>query len=217
MRQGSLLKQADGKVLAYADDISKQCTKHATEWKIDPDRLAALTALVDGTEKAYLANKDLSTRNHLTTVEKDKRFAELKRFTSLFIDYLIGNVAVSDEALALMHLRSRIHPARYPLPVPVEAPLLSIKIQHGEITIYATRSEHGQPTQGVQHRPYHGFKLRWRFADEEAWRIELSTRLRHILYFDTKDEGRRIIIAIAWVNPRLQEGPWSNAISQVIA
>jgi hypothetical protein len=217
MRQGSILKQADEVVLIYANTIREQCTKHATEWKIEQERLAQLTGLVNDTRVAYQASQNRTTRNHLTTVEKNKCFADLKRFLSLFTDYLIGNVAVPDAALEEMRLRPRVRAARHPLPVPVEAPLLSTRIQHGEITVYAIRSEHGQPSQGVQHRPYHGFKLRWRFDDEEAWRIELSTRLRHLLYFRREDEGRRIVLSIAWMNPRLQEGPWSPSVSQVVA
>lgn len=211
------MKQADGKALAYISDVCTQCAEHATQWKIETERLAELTALTDVAQKAYEANRNRSLRNHITTVAKDNALRELKHLFSLFTSYLIGNTAVPDEALAAMNIRPRIRPARFPLPVPVETPLLSVRIQHGEIAVYAARSDHGQPAGGVQHKPYHGFKLRWRFEDEEPWRIEISTRLRHILYFDAEDEGRRIILSIAWVNPRLQEGPWSNSISQVIA
>ncbi|MDR0750582.1 MAG: hypothetical protein LBF62_13580 [Tannerellaceae bacterium] len=217
MRQGSLLKQADGKVLAYITDACTQCTEHATEWKIEPERLAELTARTEAAQKAYEANLNRSLRNHITTVAKDNALRELKLFFSLFTNYLIGNTAVPDEALAAMNIRPRIRPARYPLPVPAETPLLSVAIQHGEIAVYAVRSDMGQPAGGVQHKPYHGFKIRWKFDGEEAWRIELSTRLKHILCFEAKDEGRRITLSIAWVNPRLQEGPWSNPVSQVIA
>jgi hypothetical protein len=217
MRQGSHLKQADGKVLIYTSDVCNQCKEHATEWKIEPERLAELTALVDATRKAYEAGRNRSLRNHITTVAKDNAFKELKQFFSVFTNYLIGNLAVPDEALAVMNIRPRVRSPRYPLPAPVESPLLSVTVRHGEMVIYAVRGEHGQPTQGVQHKGYHGFKIRWRFSDEEVWRIELSTRLRHILSFEQKDEGRRVVIAIAWVNPRLQEGPWSSTISSVIA
>ncbi|MDR3140311.1 MAG: hypothetical protein LBU37_01060 [Tannerellaceae bacterium] len=217
MRQASIFNQADRKFLAFAGDIYNQCSEHTASWFVDGTRLTKLKGLLDRAWEAYQANMNRATRNHITSVAKNSALGELKHFISLFIDYLIGNEAVPDKALADMNLRPRRRVARRPLPIPTEAPLLSARIQYGEITVYATRSEHGQPTQGVQRRPYHGFKIRWKFDGEEAWRIELSTRLRHTLYFDDKDKGRFILLSIAWVNPRMQEGPWSASISQVIA
>jgi hypothetical protein len=217
MRQASIYNQADIKFLTFAGSIYGQCNEHATDWLIDRERLARLKALADSARKAYEANMDPYTRNHLTSVEKKVTLGELKAFISVFINYLTGNEAVTDEGLEQMNLRPRRRQARLPLPAPAEAPLLSARTLHGEIRVYAVRREHGHPTQGVQHRHYHGFKLRWRFEDETDWRIELSTRLRHTLRFEGEDTGRSIVLCIAWVNPRLQEGPWSDSVSKVIA
>lgn len=30
------------------------------------------------------------------------------------------------------------------------------------------------------------------------------------------DETKRVILSAAWVNPRLQPGPWSNDVTEVI-
>jgi hypothetical protein len=149
-------------------------------------------------------------------VEKNRAFGELKHFLSLFINYLEGNEMVPDDGLKDMHLRPRTPAGRQPLPVPVEAPMVTVARQHDELTVYVTRIEHGQPADGVQLKPYHGFKLRWKFEDETKWRFELSTRLHYILYFDRKDEGRRVILSVAWVNTRLHEGPWTEDMPQMI-
>jgi hypothetical protein len=217
MRQASIYNQADRKFLAFAGDIYELCNEHAASWLVDKVRLEKLKVLYDSAYEAYQANMNRSMRNHITSVAKNATLGELKRFTSLFTNYLVGNETVPDEALATMKLRPRRRVVRYPLPAPTEAPVMSIRIQYGEITVYATRNEHGQPTQGVQHRPFHGFKVRWKFKDEEVWRMEVSTRLRHTLRFDEKDRGRFLTLAIAWINPRIQEGPWSSAITQVVA
>jgi hypothetical protein len=206
----------DAQFMAFANDIYEQCYKHAGVWKIDEARLTSLKALVASADKAYNDNMNRAMRNHLTAVEKAKAFTGLKHFLSPFINYLEGNIAVPDDALEAMQLRPRIRVRRQPLPVPAEAPLVSVVIRNDEIIVYVARSEHGQPTQGVKHKPYHGFKLRWRFDNEADWRLELSTRLYHTLYFDAKDEGRRIIFSAAWINPRLQEGPWSVSITKVV-
>jgi hypothetical protein len=216
MRRVSFHNLPDAQFMAFANNICKQCRDHVVEWKIDEARLADLEALTAVADKAYRNNMNRSISNRITSARKSEAFAELKRFLSPFINYLEGNVAVSDEALEMMQLRSRVRVKRQPLPVPMEAPLVSIVPRHDEMVVYVSRSEHGQPTHGVEHKPYHGFKLRWKFEGETEWRIGLSTRLYHTLYFEAKDEGRRVILAAAWMNPRLQEGPWSASVTKVV-
>jgi hypothetical protein len=41
-------------------------------------------------------------------------------------------------------------------------------------------------------------------------------RLRTDISFDGKDTGRRFELMAAWINPRLQHGPWSHELSGVI-
>jgi hypothetical protein len=83
-----------------------------------------------------------ATRNLVTSIGKKSALAALKRFPGPFIDFLMSNLAVPDEALGVMGLRTRC--------------------------------------------------------------------------VDRSDETRRIILSAAWVNPRLQEGPWSDGIAEVI-
>jgi hypothetical protein len=147
---------------------------------------------------------------------KKAAFAEIKHFLSGFINYLEANLSVPGEALAAMGLRPRRHATRLPLPPPDEAPVISVTRHHNEITVSAKRMGYGHPTNGLQVKHYHGFKLRWRFEDETIWRTEISTRQRCTLHFYRRDDIRRIIIAAAWINPRLQPGPWSDEISEII-
>jgi hypothetical protein len=217
MKTTNYFKLPDAEFLAFAYSIYSQCDDNETKWKLDSQRMVEFGSLRGNADSTYKLNSDLSERNHLTAVQKNKAFGELKSFLSLFINYLEGNESVPDDALESMHLRPRKYPARHPLPVPTEVPLIETTQQHDEITIYVTRIEHGQPAQGVQLKPYHGFKLKWKFEDEEDWHVELSTRLHYTIFFDVKDEARRIIATVAWVNPRLQEGPWCLPINLVIS
>ncbi|MDR2119915.1 MAG: hypothetical protein LBP64_03450 [Tannerella sp.] len=43
-----------------------------------------------------------------------------------------------------------------------------------------------------------------------------STRLHMTLLFDEADEGKHVTFTAAWINPRLQHGPWSDAIKVLI-
>jgi hypothetical protein len=216
MHRASTLEKPDEEFIVFAKSINNRCKQHHVEWEIDSARLEMLTSLVTVAEEAYHANSNRSLRNHATAVVKKAAFAELKHFLSAFINYLEANLSVPDEALAEMNLRSRKRAARLPLPAPDEAPVISVIRRNDEVTVYARRIGYGHPTHGLQVKHYHGFRLRWRFEDETHWRTEISTRRRYTLNFDRRDGVRRIIFAAAWVNPRLQPGPWSGEVSEII-
>jgi hypothetical protein len=210
MYRRSTLSKPDAPFLALANGINEQCTEHATEWGLSPTRLSTLNTLTQKANTTYAANNDRPTRNLITTANKRAAFNELKHFLGPFIDYLESNLDVPDDALAYMGLRSRTRHAHEPLAAPTEAPVVSITARHGEIVVYVARPEHGHPTHSARMRNYHGFKLRWRFEGETEDRTELSTRLRHTLRFHRDDEGKRVVLAAAWVNPRLEAAPWSE-------
>jgi hypothetical protein len=216
MSTESKLKLPDAQFIAYANTINDQCMTHLTEWKLDQTRLAELVTLTTNANGAYKANLDQATCNQITSTNKKTAFGELKHFLGVFIDYLEGNLSVPDSALEIMGLRPRTHPAYQPVGRPEEAPVLEIVKQHDEITVYVSRGELGHPTQSTTRPKYRGFKLRWRFVGETAYRIEISTRLHHTIHLDREDETKRIELSAAWVNPRLEEGPWSEDIVEVV-
>jgi hypothetical protein len=201
--------------LAEAKNINNQCHAH-TDWSVEPTRLTQFDTLLAAAQSAYEANRDPATKNATTAITKRTAFAELKNFLSLFINYLEGNIAVPDDAIELMGLRPRHPHAHQPLPAPPEAPVISARKQHGEITIYAAKPEHDQPTSGVAPTHYHGFLLYYKFKGEAEYKNVVSTRLHHTLYFEPEDDGKRILFKAAWVNSRMQHGPWSNEISEII-
>jgi hypothetical protein len=216
MYKATIIDQPDGEFLAYANSLNDQCTTHAAEWNIDPARLSVLNTLTLNASTAYKLNTDLATRSHLTSVNKRSAFEELKHFLRFFIYYLKGNLSTPDAALETMHISPRVRHMREPLPPPGEAPVITVVRQHGEMTIYVSRAEHGHPTGSAKRKPYHGFKLRWRFKGETVYRIEISTRLQITLHFEREDETKRIEMSAAWINPRLQEGPWSNDVTEIV-
>jgi hypothetical protein len=206
----------DEQFIGYANTINDQCTTHSSEWNIDSARLSTLNTLTTNANHTYEANRDRSTRNLVTSTNKKTAFGELKHFLSLFVDYLEGNLSVPDSALAIMGLRPRTHHASLPKNRPEEAPVLEVMKQHDEMTAYVSRRELGHPTQSVTRPKYHGFKLRWKFEDETSYRTEVSTRLHHTIHFDRTDETKRVVMAAAWMNARLEEGPWSEDVVEIV-
>jgi hypothetical protein len=210
------MKLPDKDFIAYATTINEQCTEHSGEWNIDPMRLSTLNTLTANANTAYEANNDKAKRNLITSTNKKTSFSELKSYLSLFIDYLEGNLSVPDSALEIMGLRSRVHHAHEPKPRPDEAPVLRVVKQHDEMTAYVSRPEHGHPTQSVTQQSYAGFKLRWRFVGETTYHIEVSSRLHYTVHFEREDETKRVEMSAAWMNSRMEEGPWSEDIVEVV-
>ncbi|MDR0614328.1 MAG: hypothetical protein LBG45_12870 [Dysgonamonadaceae bacterium] len=216
MHRGSSFDQPDGQFLAHANTVNDQCKEHAVEWKLDSERLASLNLLITNANAAYADNSDTATRNLITSTNKKTAFGELKHFLSLFVDYLEGTLSVPDEALAVMGLRPRTHHASQPQSTADDAPMLKVVKKHDEMTVYVAQTELGHPTQSTKKKKYFGFKLRWRFEGETFYRTEVSTRLHFTLHFDREDETKRVIIAAAWINSRLEEGPWSEDVTEVV-
>jgi hypothetical protein len=212
----SFLQKTDAEVLASAETVCSECTANSVEWQIDADKLDSITVVVTNARAAYDANSNKATKNAVTVANKNAAFGELKHFIGTFIDYLELNLHVPDAALAYMGLRPRQHHVHEPLPRPVEELTLSVRKQHDEITVYAARPEHGHPDSSVTAPPYHGFALRYRIEGETVEKSVFSTRVHYTLFFDRADEGKRIFLSGAWINPRLETGPWSVEISEII-
>jgi hypothetical protein len=214
-RNEGILNKPDAEVLAKANSINSQCHLHETDWGLDQPRLATFDTVLFNANTAYAANSDSATKNAVTVANKNAAFGELKHVESTFIDYLELNTQVPDAALAAMGLRPRQRHVYQPLPRPKENIVITTKKQHDEITVYAARPEQDHPTDGVGPVHYHGFALRYK-VEGEVEKIVISTRLHHTFFFERTDETKRVTISAAWVNPRLETGPWSDEITEVI-
>jgi hypothetical protein len=212
----SSLQHSDSSVIALAKTVFTECTAHAAEWNIDPARLSALGTTVANAETAYDANSNKATKNATTVAYKDAAIGELKHVLAVFITYLEITLSVPDAALAAMGLRPRHRTASKPLPPPDELLLLSVTKQYTEVTVYALRPEHGQPTLSVAPKRYHGFALRYKVEGDPIEKTVISTRLHHTLFFGNEDAGKHITLTGAWVNPRLETGPWCPEITEII-
>ena len=214
--QKSTLQTSDAQFLATADIINEQTTTYASIWGIDPEQRDELQTLTANAHTTYNANNEIATKNKTTSTAKKFAFAELKHFLGIYINALEGNPRVPDAALALMGLRPREHHAHQPLPRPAKQPVITVVKLHDEIIVYAAQPEHDQPTAGVAPKRYHAFMIRIRMDGEDTYQTVVSTRLHHTLFFERADEGKRLFISAAWVNPRLEPGPWCEEISEII-
>jgi hypothetical protein len=212
----STLQKPDAQFLAQANSINGQCHLHEPDWALDSPRIMQFDVALSNANSAYAVNLDPATKTAITSANKKVAFGELKHFLGSFIDYLEVNTNVPDAALAAMGLRPRQRHVFQPLPRPTAPPVISVKRLHDEITVYVAQPEHDQPTSGVAPTHYHSFIIRYKLEGDADWHTVVSTRLHHTLHFEQTDETKRVTISAAWVNPRLEPGPWCEEISEVI-
>ncbi|MDR3350342.1 MAG: hypothetical protein LBN98_01675 [Prevotellaceae bacterium] len=213
--QGSFRKP-DAEFLSWAATINTSCHEHP-EWGIDISRVYNFDYLLSNAKSTYEANSNRATRNSTTAQYKNAAFGELKHFLGLFINTLEGDTNVPDAALAFMGLRPRTHKGYQPLDVPKETPGMKLERVHDELTVYVSQPAKDHQKETVAPIRYHGFALRYKKEDDPAYQTIISTRLHHTLFFSQEDEKKRIFLSAAWVNPRLQTGPWCEEVSVVMS
>ncbi|MDR2119284.1 MAG: hypothetical protein LBP64_00210 [Tannerella sp.] len=201
----------DSEFIAWASNINLQCTEHQYEWQLSAVTVQKLNTLTENARVAYQANINPELSNRRTTANKKTAFLELRRFLSLFVKVLLANEAVDESNLAAMVLPSRIHHFHDRLPAPTDAPKMTIVAgRHRDVTVYVSVPRFGHPTEHLSRKGYYGFVLRYRKEGETEWHEKHSTRLHTTLMFDSEDAGKRLTLSVAWINPRIQHGPWSH-------
>jgi hypothetical protein len=207
----------DGDMIAWARNLSEKCELNQGVWQLNSSDVTELRTRFSTAERAWLVNLNPEDSSHRTATDKKVAIKDLRDFCSLYTPVLVANRLISEEDLQAMGLPSRIHHFNEPIPAPPEAPGITVIVgQHHDIDVYAAITEHGHPTQSVTTKRYHGIVLRYRMESEETWHEQISTRLHVTLLFEDEDEGKHIILRAAWVNPRMQHGPWSNDVRVLV-
>ena len=207
----------DAEFIAWSSNLCNQCVSRQNEWQLDAELVTKFQDFQGAAWSAYDANRNPETTNRLTTANKRVSFAVLRVFLATFVNILVANPAISESDLEAMGLPSREHHFHQPLPVPEEAPETTAVVgQHHDIILYVAIPQHGHPSEFLTKKGYHGFVVRYRKEGDTEWHEEHSTRLHLTLLFDSEDEGKHITLTTAWINPRIQHGPWSDEISVLI-
>ncbi|MDR1385308.1 MAG: hypothetical protein LBJ67_15880 [Planctomycetaceae bacterium] len=207
----------EGEFVAWAKTILRACTEHQHEWGLAPDLMTQFTQLMTEADNAYRANSNKILKNRLSVIAKNDTFRALRQFLRTFLYTLLGNLAVSNESLTAMGVRPRVHPAKFPTPVPDEAPETAAVVgQNHEVTVYVSQPRFGRPVESLKKPHYYGFLLKYKIEGEAEWKQIISTKLHHTLIFEQDDRGKFLLIQAAWVNPRIQNGVWSEEKRELI-
>jgi hypothetical protein len=199
-------------------ETTAQANQKPDQWDLDARRILALKAANDHLELALQANDAKETKNHFTVVAKDEAVSALLVVLRGFINYLIGKTdKITDEILKQLDIPPRHHIKHEPLPPPVEAPIISLVTgQHHDVDIYLYNNQAGHPTTYLADPNHYGVLLQYKFEDAADWQQAILTRKHHTLIFDDAAEGKYLLARAAWLNPRLQQGPWSDTDKKLI-
>ena len=216
-KSNGYMPRKDSEFIAWARTIYNDCEANMETWLIDLDQIAQFADFVDIAEDAYQQNANKELRNKASVSAKDAAFLHLKQFLQTFINTLEGNLNIPDEAITSMGLRPRRPHAHQPIPIPTEAPVLTAVVgQHHDVTNYVSTLQHGHPTEFLKNGKYAGFILKYLVDGETQWQTVISTRLHYTLIFTDAEEGKYIRLQAAWLNPRMQNGPWSEEVRELI-
>jgi hypothetical protein len=188
------------------------------KWNLDQQRLADLKAANDRLEAALKANDQPESKNHFTVIAKDEAVSALKVILRGFINYLIGKTdRITDENLKQMGIPPRHHVKHEPLPPPAEAPVVVVHTGHNhDADLYFFDNQAGHPTKYLADPNYYAVFLRHRFKGEGEWQQKTVTRKHLTLHFGEAAAGKELEVSAAWLNPKLEPGPWSDVESAII-
>ncbi|MDR1305484.1 MAG: hypothetical protein LBK76_09715 [Verrucomicrobiales bacterium] len=210
-------KRKDHEFLDWARNIANTCRKQQTNWGLDVPLVEQLIAELSAATSAYGYNTDPAHKSHDTAAVKQLAFANLKRTLSVLINSLEGNRKVPDDALNSMQLRPRHPGSHQPHPAPAETPVLTVLTgQHHDVTAYVSTLQYGHPTEFLDTKHYYGFLLRYQFEGDPDWQQLVSTKKHKTLVFADDQEGKYIKLQAAWVNPRIEPGPWSEVVRELV-
>jgi hypothetical protein len=201
----------DADFIAWAKSLAEHCTECQTEWKLNPASVQELNTLTHQADTAYWNNLDRETCNRVSRAAKTAAIAALRVFLRSFVAAIHTNEAVNEDNLEALGLQPRKRHNRLPLPAPTEAPKVEVVSHTGhEVRVYVSVENHGHATKSLTRKAYHGFVVRYRKESDAEWQSVYSTRLHTDIFFNDEDCGKRLTLMAAWINPRLQHGPWST-------
>ncbi|MDR0766033.1 MAG: hypothetical protein LBF09_03730 [Odoribacteraceae bacterium] len=207
----------DAEFIAWALNIYEKCVTNATEWKLSTATLQELSKYATDARTAYTTNSNKEDRSRKTAKLKKDSFVALREYLSVFIPTLTSNMNISNGELEAMSIRTRKHHAHHPLPVPPRAPAINVDSgKHHIVSIFASIPQLDGATTYLKSEKYYGICLRTRLEGQEEWHEKNYTRLHVDLLFNDADVKKELSVAIAWINPRLEHGPWSDTVTVII-
>lgn len=195
---------------------------NAEPWGIPEESLLPVKALQGNWGEAFAIASNKQNRTSADVQAKDDaRTAYEKDLRSFVAQWLSFNSKVSNSDRERMGLTVKSG-GRTPVPRPTTFPAgtvdFSVRLQH---TIHY--SDEASPRSKAKPAGVHGCEIWMKLGGSapveasELTYLTTDTHTPHIVTFDGADAGKTVYYWLRWVNTRSEHGPWSSAISAMVA
>ena len=211
------IPRKDEDFLAFGRNVYELTVSRAADWGYTTKELQEFSALENDAENTFEANKNPRTSNRTTSGLKKAAFAAYEKFLRVFVKKLEVNDKVTDAELFAMGLQPRVRPVPGRLPVPTGRPEIEVVAgKSQEVDVYASLPQEGHPTEYLKdHHGIGGIAVRYRVEDEEE-KVVYSTSTTKRLYFSPEQVKKYVTVEAAWVNPRMEHGPFCPPVRVLI-
>ena len=194
----------------------------AEPWGIPEESMIPLKALQGNWEECFAIASNKQNRTSADVQAKeDARKAYEKDLRSFVAQWLSYNTRVSNSDRERMGLTVKSG-GRTPVPRPTTFPAgtidFSVRLQHS-IHYF----DEASPRSKAKPAGVHGCEIWMKVGGSapveasELTYLTTDTRTPYIVTFEGADAGKTVYYWMRWVNTRSEHGPWSSAISAMVA
>ena len=216
------IPQNDAEFNLWQASLIEFAESRQSDWGVSPDDLAVLKDKQNVWTAAFAKASNKQNRTSADVQAKDDaREPYVKDLRSFIAQWLANNSKVSNSDRGRMGLTVKSG-TRTPVPAPLTLPIgnidFSIRRQH---TI--SYSDEATPRSKAKPAGVHGCEI-WMKIDgaapvdaSELGYVATDTSSPYTVNFEGKYAGKTVYYWLRWVNTRGEHGPWSSAISALVA
>lgn len=216
------IPQNDAEFNLWQTNLVSITESNGEAWGIMEESLVTLQALQGNWEEAFAVAGNKQNRTRADVQAKDDARAAYEKYLRSFVaQWLSYNTRVSNSDRERMGLTVKSG-ARTPVPQPTTFPAgtidFSVRLQHTIHYFDEANSRSKAKPAGM-----HGCEILMKLGGSapveaaELTYLTTDTRSPYIVTFDGADAGKTAYYWLRWVNTRSEHGPWSSAISAMVA
>jgi hypothetical protein len=213
------IPKSDGKFLEFAKTIVKYVTDHIDMFRITPETLASIQALLTSFEEYYTIYL-APNRGKVDVLNKTNSRKALESALRVFIKgYITYNPEISDAVRESMGLP--IHDVK-PSPAPTVLSYPEYEIDSSTIRRVIIKFHNSGSTSKAKPKGVHGAEIRMEVLAEPPVSVDgisqsrFSTRSPYTAEFDENQRGQAVYICLRWENNKGEKGPWGEIVKAII-
>jgi hypothetical protein len=218
-------KLSDGDFNEFSNRFISQVIDNEVKWKVDKEWLEGdVSDHLDEWNETFAQDQNPMTKNKLSTARKNAARKELEADLHKLIEFLRGNIHVSDDDERELGIYIAPHDT-HPTPTTTKSPEIRVELNHirrvtGSFHIEGS-DDRGKPDGVGSVQMAHGFAQ----DDEEVTikklihqNLDLYSRNSFMLEFDDEDRGKTVYMAARYVMKASASGygPWSEICFAII-